>query len=141
MHLDRDLVESAFDEGFDPKRSEDSVHYRLTPEGGLIWEAFAAPRWDKYLRTWKGPPGKLNRFFGAKKSSLEKYLSLVHHLGTKIIPESVEWSEVQPWQATYWKVLPLGHCVKCRHMQADGPISWDRVPHSLMSLQKWYDWN
>jgi hypothetical protein len=131
--IERGLTERSTEEGTE-------LGYQLTALGGAVWEAFAAPDWDRYLHVWTSAEGELNEYFSASRWRVEKYLSLVHHLGILIAPNSIVWDDVAPWGATYWKTLPHGHRVSFLHREIDEPRSWDKVPHEVMSLQRWYDW-
>lgn len=140
--LTGDEIEKGFLER--PTEVGHELGYRLTALGGAVWEAFAAPDWDRYLHVWTSSEGALNEFFCATRWRLEKYLSLVQFLDVLVQPESIEWDEVVPWEATYWKTLPRGHRVrflhKDLHQDIDGPKDLDRVPQTVMSLQRWYHW-
>jgi hypothetical protein len=138
--LDSDQIEAALVEEFDSKRDDQGVYFRLTEEGGAAWERFAAPRWDRYLRTRLSFSKSTGAISGATKWRVEKYLSLVHHLGTIVDPNSIVRQVLAPYQATYWKTLPIGYRVEYRYSKHHEQRDWERVPHSLMSLQRWYDW-
>ena len=140
------LTAAEIEKGFLERPTEEGLElgYRLTETGGAIWEAFAAPNWDRYLHVWTSAEGEMNEWFCAIRWRLEKYLSLVHFMDVLVQPESIEWDEVVPWEATYWKTLPHGHRVRFLHMDVqaefDGPKDLNRVPHTVMNLKRWYDW-
>ena len=59
------------------------------------------------------------------------------------MPETIVWTEVSPWQATYWKQLPHGHRVQFKHRERNDDEVRDLwlTPNGVYSLQKWYDWD
>jgi hypothetical protein len=142
LPLTKDLIEAGFAEV--PWESDDTLCYRMSAEGGAIWEAFAVPDWDRYLAVGIVSPGEWNEFFGATRWRLEKYLSLLHYDGIDVMPETVVWDEVAPWQATYWKQLPHGYRVQFKHRERHhdaGVRDLWLTPNGVYSLQKWYDWD
>jgi hypothetical protein len=138
--LTAQLVEAGFGETVTAEGGE--LGYRLTKLGGEVWEAFAAPDWDRYINAWTSSEGEVNEYFCATKWRLEKYLSLVHLLEIEVLPESVVWDEVRPWQATYWKLLPHGHRVQFVHRDIRHPEEYlpPPFPTEVTSLRRWYDW-
>ena len=88
--------------------------YYLTPQGGARWEAVANPNWDIFFggRIGYDPDEAYleskNRDLLKRKLGLSEFLSSVVH-----IPGSEKWEILKPWQATYWKNLPMGWHHKC----------------------------
>ena len=137
--IDEAMVESAFMADYDP-RNDQAVCYRLTATGGDAWEAFAAPRWDRYLRTRLNFSAKSGYVEGADESRVEEYVSKVHLFGWNIVKESIVREKLEPYQATYWKTLPYGFRVEYQYCGVRERPRWDQVPHRLTNLQRWYDW-
>ena len=86
------------------------ISYGLTEKGGVQWEAFAAPDWQRYIReNFQVPDGSENGIWEvmcACKSSLENYFeSIYFHYPIEMSLASVVWDYIAPWQATYWKQL------------------------------------
>lgn len=110
-----DFDEHGVNRGFIPSKSEieSAIHQRinlfyfLTSQGGEKWESFSHPNWNLY---WTGYVG----FLGcADRKILETYLALYHLIPDVnshryIIPGTESWEILTPWQATYWKTLPIG---------------------------------
>ena len=113
-------------------------YFGLTKAGGAVWEAFAAPNWDWFLDGRLGAEDA-GEFIGASEEWLKRYFELVHYLGCRVRPGSEHWDEVRPWQATYWKELPVGYRVRfeCTWETPDMEV----VPHQVMFLRDgWYRW-
>jgi hypothetical protein len=139
----RQDLQSALDH---PESRDDShLSYRLSSQGGLAWEAFAQPEWDRYVydygTTTDGPPWESHRIC-ADKRLLQRILAGLHYVGYTIDPGSVVWSVERPWQATYWKELPLGHRASYQLLDESGFSSWHEVPLSYYRDYdpKWYRW-
>lgn len=129
-------VAAAIDEP-PPAEDESCLYYGLTDAGGAVWEAFAVPRWDRYIDTKLGHPD--GEFVGATEWRVRKYFSLVRFRECAVMPESVRWDEVRPWPATYWKTLPVGYRVRFDWDWAETPPHVENV-HDLFGLQKWFAW-
>lgn len=141
-------LEDFLNRGFIPSKSEieSAIHQRinlfyfLTTQGGERWESFSQPNWDLY---WTG----YNGFLGcADRKLLEAYLALYHlidHGNTRayIIPGTESWEILTPWQATYWKTLPIGYEVRYESRSVEFDESAKRDP-KLIEREKqadnWY---
>lgn len=84
------------------------TYYRLTQQGGKIWESFAAPQWDKYLKEEHDLNAREGCVTCATAWRVEKYLRYVELLGDRLIPHSIQIQNIHRWQATYWKTLSQG---------------------------------
>jgi hypothetical protein len=110
-HQDRQLA-------FDPDiihatlAGEIDVYYEVTPHGGAAWEAIARPNWERFTCIYGSNPQWIE---AASRAVAETYLALYPRLdGATILSETVSWHIKQPWRATYWKTLPVGHIVSFR---------------------------
>lgn len=144
IHADREgdpvrLDESAFAEALDPNGGR-PLYYRLTTVGGEAWEAFAAPRWDRFLWPLIGFSEKSGSVEGADRDRVDEYVSMVHHFGWCIAENSIVWSELEPYQATYWKTLANGFRCDYKYAGLRERPDWNQVPHRAMSLRRWYEW-
>lgn len=93
--------------------------YGLTQEGGLQWEAFAAPDWEKYIDAGchfsDGYEYGMWELICADKARLERYFeSMCFYDPHEVVLESVERDYIAPWQATYWKQLEGAHRIRFR---------------------------
>ncbi len=84
--------------------------YGLTEEGGVQWEAFASPDWQRYIKEGfqviDGSEYGIWEVMCADKGSLESYFkSIYFHYPIEMSLASVAWDYIAPWQATYWKQL------------------------------------
>jgi len=126
------------------RRGQGKTYLRLTSEGGRVWEAFAAPRWDEYIAdSWLFDEslgleigqlictnrGRLQRFFKSKYPSL-----------SQIDPSHVWWDTLEPWQATYWRTLPTAHRVRFVDPYHDGMVMRP-LPPQFIFPPRWYQWD
>ena len=115
-------IEIAPDESKPPRTEPVDVRkitcYGLTQEGGVQWEAFAAPDWQKYIDVSSqfldvDSEDKRWEVVCADEDWLEMYLdTLCFYEQLEVSSESIEWDYIEPWQATYWKQLEGGHRVR-----------------------------
>jgi hypothetical protein len=93
-------------------------HVRLTAQGGAVWEAVARPDWSKYS-TWEygGPADNdaqgvdVEEICAANRDLLEKYIARLP-AWTEGLGVEYKLETLNPWQATYWKTLPIGYRVR-----------------------------
>ncbi|MEH2127350.1 hypothetical protein [Nostoc sp.] len=127
--------------------------YYLTPQGGARWEEMAHPDWNKFLivnilEIFPYEHGIL----GTQREIIEKLLVLDKFiLMREHVPGTEVWEVVEPWQATYWKTLPLGYHVCCEFKDNDWDYCGldDHIPTDLLEpyeqalqwykdVKKWY---
>lgn len=108
----------------------DLFDYGLTSQGGQRWEAAAQPNWNRYIYSG-GPlwPSQLTEVIAADRERVEQYL---REQRQELHIVARRWATLRPWQATYWKELPLGHLVHykyeydaVRQMRARSPFQLD----------------
>lgn len=125
-------------------------HYILTAAGASVWESFAQPECYKFLNPgWVGSVGERVEIIGATKCRVAKYFSLLYLRGTSVLPGSVEWDSIKPWECTYWKTLPEGHRVNYLVERDEEPPSQSsdplvrihRASQDFIHLEKWYEWS
>ena len=116
--------------------------FGLTPQGGIRWEEVSHPQWERYITAWVYADPQEGEIVGSNLQLVEKFDSLSNYAwDIAVVPGSKQWDVLQPWQATYWKELPLGHRVRFN-------FSWEeRTPESRINLEvsewlaeinKWY---
>lgn len=88
------------------------MYYGLSERGGGRWEAHAVPDWDRYLEaSFRFNPEEGTTVSGTR-DLMEQWLSAQRDLNQwKPIADSIRWDVLRPWQATYWKSVPVGHRV------------------------------
>ncbi|MEG4322318.1 MULTISPECIES: hypothetical protein [unclassified Microcoleus] len=142
-----DFDEYGFNRGFIPSKSEieSAIHQRinlfyfLTSQGGEKWECVSHPNWNLYMTGCDG-------FLGcADRKLLEAYLALYHlidHGNTRayIIPGTESWKILTPWQATYWKTLPIGYEVRYESRSVEFDESAKRDPKLIEREKKANNW-
>ncbi len=136
----REQIQDALQE----KGHQNLTYYGLTAEGGKQWEAFARPRWENFLHVSYerlSPTRQRGEFICANQRRLERYFQGIHYLKQQCDPATVVREELRPWQATYWKQLPLGYCI-CFECEEVGSFEWDDIPLTYYWLHddNWYSW-
>jgi hypothetical protein len=96
----------------------EQVFYGVTGRGGARWETFSQPQWEHFYDEGYGPDSYEAEITAPTRGFIEERLALVPYdsLIKTIVPESVQWSVLQPWQATYWKQLPIGYHVEFTYL-------------------------
>jgi hypothetical protein len=116
--------------------------YGLTSQGGARWEEVSNPQWERYLTAWVSADPNEGEIVGSDLRMVKKYDSLSdYHLGVAVVPGSKRWDVLRPWQATYWKQLPLGHRVRFSFYawQERPPGKDDRELYEwLKEVHNWY---
>jgi hypothetical protein len=120
------------------------LYYRLTSDGGANWEAFAAPDWNKFVKhSYSYEDGsECHEVVAVDKSRLRRVFDGLHYIGVNPKPETIVWTELKPFSATYWKELPEGFRVAFRTTPRNSAFDWDAVPPSYYSIYRssWYTW-
>ena len=119
------------------------TYYRLTPEGGRQWEAFAAPDWQKYIYTSLHLPDDphdsdqiIQEVICADKAMLESYFKSKCFYDAKHVSlETVAWDYIAPWDVTYWKQLEGAHRVRFHSQDQTGAQNAKRYP---LPKPEWY---
>lgn len=139
----------------DPERKR--TYYGLTQEGAAQWEAFAAPDWERYIRTslhwpdhpdgFPDPPDGIKRVIEeaicADKPLLERYFkSKCFYRAKDVYLESVEWDYIAPWDVTYWKQLEGAHRVRFQARDVTEAQNVKRYPlwHPQFFRSLWCAW-
>jgi hypothetical protein len=87
---------------------QDSIQYKLTAKGGEQWELLSNPDWDWFIGDsyFKKEITIEARYI----QTAEQYIKIVPYFdGTEVIPKSIKSKILNPWQVTYWKILPEGY--------------------------------
>ena len=135
----KEQLEAAFKE----KLSKDCHYYGLTKKGGQYWEAFASPNWDYYIEEGFEPLEEVNYELGelicSVKSNLDNFFKSLCYYNYDVEKESIQWDILEPWEATYWKELPMGYRVrfKCSEKEIN-PLHKPIEPSWYYN--KWYRW-
>jgi len=87
------------------------IFYGVTTAGGAKWEALSHPQWDRFYDEGYGINPYEGEMTASTRGLIEERLALVPYDSfiKTIVPESMRWSVLQPWDATYWKQLPIGY--------------------------------
>lgn len=118
------------------------IDYGLSAVGAARWEAVSQPDWSHYLYGAYTIDPDEGEMIAQDRAVVATYLSYLPYISDTIVePDSLTWDVLQPWHATYWKILPIGHRVRFRYTSepATEPrsISPD-VAHWLERIYRWY---
>lgn len=116
--------------------------YGLTSQGGVRWEEVSHPQWERYIAAWVYADPQEGEIVGSDRTLVEKYDSLSEYVwDISVVADSRRWDVLQPWQATYWKTLPLGHRVRFSFEWVERPPEWKTdavVSEWLKEINNWY---
>lgn len=83
--------------------------YGLSPVGGAQWETLSSTRWDRYITASYGVDPYEAEMIAQDRQLVQRYFELQHYISSSaeaVVPESLQWDTLRPWEATYWKTLP-----------------------------------
>jgi len=90
--------------------------YGLTLQGGARWEEVSQPHWERYIYDSVYAEPQEGEIIGSDRALVEQYDSLIHYDSEiSVVPGSKRWDVLRPWQATYWKELPVGHRLRFKY--------------------------
>lgn len=128
----------------DPENHDLSIYYGLTKKGGALWESITSPDWTLYISAsattfddesdtdmWKC------RAEGSDRALIERFIS-ESSIAIPLDPGASVWTELSPWQATYWKTLPHGYRVDYTGKDAIEEIMSREANGKLTSAPEWY---
>ena len=95
-------------------------YYGLTSLGGATWETFAHPKWSRYIGASFGTGPAEAEVICADPDRLNGYVFSKYQT-FHALPGTIRRDRVEPWPATYWKVLPLGYRMRYEY-EPDEPI-------------------
>jgi hypothetical protein len=106
-----------------PFISSNPILYGLTEKGGSIWEKVSNMDWNDYIHELYGGHGDIRTNEGEIITTTQSLTKQVLNerrvqkvLFDEILEGSERWSILTPWQATYWKILPVGHRVQFQYI-------------------------
>lgn len=130
-----------------------NAFYYLTPQGGAKWETISKADWNKYYTGHFGKYDIETGLYEAETISpsrelIENHLKVSGYLDNHIhLPETVMWSEVEPWQATYWKIVPFAYKINYKYRNIKRSIDSNdpqeceldkQIKKLFAEMQQWY---
>jgi len=97
-----------------PPSDDQCLLYRLSKSGADMWEQFARPDWNKYLVS-SNVDGIEWTLTGTNRDLVQRWRDLGSNFNAGFPfpqPGTEKWELLKPWQAIYWKTLPVGHRLK-----------------------------
>lgn len=122
--------------------------YGLTKLGGQVWELFAKPDWNRFMDEWDidcAEEGKQKCVIvGSNERLIKNYFSSLNSDSIAVNKETVQWSVLEPFKATYWKTLPKGFKIEFEYTEIDdneqNMIDYGWVSRFRMPFPNWYYW-
>jgi hypothetical protein len=144
IELDRHTIVAVLTEHL-PVDDPSCTFYRLTPDGGNVWQAFATPDWSRLVKEEIDDETRTGTLTGATAWRVEKYLRYLDMLECEIDLPSIRIVDIGPWEATYWKTLPQGHRAhfRWRHQREHGKGNeFSELAFSGFCefRDQWYNW-
>lgn len=115
--------------------------YGLTLQGGARWEEVAQPHWERYISDFVYAEPREGQIIGSDRDLVEQYDSMSqHNSDISVIPGSKHWDVLRPWQATYWKELPVGHRLRFKYEWVGrSPEPTDpKISEWFKEIHNWY---
>jgi hypothetical protein len=115
--------------------------YGLTLQGGTRWEEVSQPRWERYISASVYAEPREGNIIGSDRDLVEQYDSLSQHaFEISVIPGSKRWDVLRPWQATYWKELPVGHRLSFKYEWVPRPPEPPdpKISEWFKAIHNWY---
>lgn len=123
--LNSDQIDIALNVNSKIENYNNGVYYGLTAKGGRVWEIFAKPDWNNFIDESSTTSDDYDEtgiweseIICAVREKVEDYFN-TPDTEEEIILETVIWDEIKPWQATYWKQLPIGYRVHYKYKAKD----------------------
>lgn len=120
-----------------------TTYYALTAAGGALWEEVAWPDWNRYLDVSFGLDPDEGEVICADPSRADKYVFSPYQENLPLA-DSIRRDRLEPWKATYWKTLPLGHRIRFLYDSANritpeyGSDAWVGRSAWLEDADRWY---
>lgn len=118
-----------------PPEGDESVVYRLSRDGGAIWEYFASPDWGKFFKVETDYDLNECRLASANRD-LAETLRQCEDRHPAPIAGTDRWTVLQPWNATYWKMLPNAYQLTFRVSISSSLIGYNRLGHTHPACQQ-----
>lgn len=115
--------------------------YGLTSQGGARWEEVSQPHWERYIHDSVYAEPREGEIIGSDRDLVEQYDSLSHYNSEiSAVPGSKRWDVLRPWQATYWKELPMGHRLRFEYEWVErSPEPTDaKIWERFKEIHNWY---
>jgi hypothetical protein len=115
--------------------------YGLTLQGGARWDEVSQPHWERYISDSVYAEPQEGEIISSDRDLVEQYDSLTRHdSDTSIVPGSKRWDVLRPWQAAYWKELPVGHRLRFKYEWVErSPEPTDpEISEWFKKIRNWY---
>jgi hypothetical protein len=123
-------------------KAQDDIQYRLTIKGGSQWEILSNPDWKWFVNDSFDPRTNELIVEAGSLEVAEEYSHLAPYwYQFQLIPGSIKYHFLQPWQATYWKALPEGHQVSTQTVESpEIKLQRDMSPQEREFINHVWNW-
>ena len=125
-------------------RRKEPIDYGLTAQGGAKWESIAQPNWKHYAQIHHGDlyqqtSERAVEVLAMDKALGEQYLFFAKKYPDLFVLSSATWNVLTPWEATYWKRLPMGHQLQMKCHEHPSVLYQDEAFNTWYdSIKSWY---
>jgi hypothetical protein len=120
--------------------------YGLSALGGAQWETLSSPRWDRFISASYGVDPYDAQIIAQDRQLVQRYFELQQYISSTlgaIIPESLQWDTLQPWEATYWKTLPKAYRLRFYYYPYEEETEVRKTPtwawEQFSQMCQWYE--
>jgi hypothetical protein len=130
----------------EPERNRKTyLSYGLSRLGGAQWEALSSPRWDRFISASYGSDPYDAEMIAQDRQLVQRYFELQRYISSSVgtvIPDSLHWDTLQPWEATYWKTLPKANRLRFYYHPYVGDTKVPDIPawawEEFRQMSEWY---
>ena len=114
-----------------------TTYYGLTAAGGAAWEAVACPDWDRYIDHSVGTDPDEGEVICADPARAERYVFSPYQENPPLA-DGIRRDRLEPWPATYWKTLPLGHRIRFLY-DSNNPVGQEYGSDAWVKRRAWLE--
>ena len=125
-------------------RHKAPMDYGLTAQGGAKWETMSQPNWERYTEfsygdLYQQTSERAVEVLAMDKALGEQYLFFAKKYPDLFVLSSATWNVLNPWEATYWKRLPVGHQLQIKCHEYPSVLYQDEAFNTWYdSIKSWY---
>jgi hypothetical protein len=75
------------------------------------------------------------------ESNLKNYFKSVCYYHYDVDKGSIQWDTIEPWEATYWRELPIGYRVRFYGLEKKNNNDSCEPRDTYWYHDRWYNWN
>jgi len=118
-----------------PPEGDKNLFYRLSRDGGAVWEFFSSPDWSKFFKVSTDYDLNMCELASANRDLVEA-LRQCEDRHPAPIESTDRWMVLRPWNATYWKTLSSAYQLTFRVSISSSPTGYNRLGHTHPACQQ-----